>query len=193
MAAHANQLDFILNTVAAPHNLDNFLALLKRDGTMTLVGVPAEPHPSPSVQITLLPWDAPLLKHMETADGLFLSNGPGDPVMLGTTITHIKEVMSGMSDGSLKMKPIFGICLGNQLLSIAAGAKTRKLPFGNRGQNQPVTNLATGECYITPQNHGYEVVEEGLPAGWKPLFRNANDGSNEGIQHEVRLLSEGVL
>ena len=74
------------------------------------------------------------------------------------------------------MKPIFGICLGNQLLALAAGAEAKKLPFGNRGQNQPVINQLTGECYITPQNHGFAVDSSSLPPEWTPLMVNANDG-----------------
>ena len=84
------------------------------------------------------------------------------------------------------VKPIFGICLGNQLLALAAGAECIKLPFGNRGQNQPVINQISGECYITPQNHGYAVKDENLPKNWKSLFINANDGSNEGIMHNSK-------
>lgn len=85
-----------------------------------------------------------------------------------------------------EVKPIFGICLGNQLLALAAGATSKKLPFGNRGQNQPVINKITGECYITPQNHGFAVDDSQLPDGWKTLFSNINDGSNEGIMHETK-------
>ena len=84
------------------------------------------------------------------------------------------------------MKPIFGICLGNQLLALAAGAEAKKLPFGNRGQNQPVINQLTGECYITPQNHGFAIDDTNLPSGWKTLFTNINDESNEGIMHETK-------
>ena len=135
--------------------------------------------------MTLLPWDAPLTERIKESDGLFLSNGPGDPAMLGTVTTHVREVLEGMQDGSLPVKPVFGICLGNQLLGMAAGAVTYKLPFGNRGQNQPVLNLLNNKCVITPQNHGYALDAEKLPAGWKPLFVNRNDGSNEGIMHET--------
>jgi hypothetical protein len=84
------------------------------------------------------------------------------------------------------VKPIFGICLGNQLLALAAGAEAKKLPFGNRGQNQPVINQLTGECYITPQNHGFAIDDTNLPSGWKTLFTNINDKSNEGIMHETK-------
>jgi carbamoyl-phosphate synthase (ammonia) len=83
-------------------------------------------------------------------------------------------------------KPIFGICLGNQLLGLAAGARTYKLPFGNRGHNQPVVNAVTGEAYITSQNHGFALDAEALPPDWTPLFVNANDGTNEGIAHRTK-------
>jgi len=136
-------------------------------------------------EVTLVPWDAPLLDLVKEADGLFLSNGPGDPAVVAKTIGHVKEVIDAMSDGTLPMKPIFGICLGNQMLGVAAGAKTYKLPFGNRGQNQPVVNLLNDKCVITPQNHGYALDVEQLPEGWMPLFVNRNDGSNEGIMHKT--------
>ena len=136
-------------------------------------------------EVTLLPWDTPLLPIMQDYDSLFLSNGPGNPAMLREgPIKHIKEVLDAMTVGQLPIKPIFGICLGNQMLSMAAGASTYKLPFGNRGQNQPVLNLLNNRCVITPQNHGYAVDAEKLPKGWRPLFQNRNDGSNEGIMHE---------
>jgi carbamoyl-phosphate synthase/aspartate carbamoyltransferase len=114
-------------------------------------------------------------------DGLFLSNCPGDPTMCAQTIKSIQY--------ALKLdppRPIFGICLGNQLLSLAAGAKTYKLKYGNRGMNQPCVDLRTGRCYITPQNHGFAVDSNSLPAMWKPLFINANDLTNEGIVHTDR-------
>ena len=125
-------------------------------------------------EVKLVPHDHPLASELEHHDGLFLSNGPGDPSMCTATIDNLKEVLAMPDD---KLKPVFGICLGNQLLSLAAGADCTKLPFGNRGQNQPVLNALTGECFITPQNHGYAVEDSKLPAGWKTLFTNANDGS----------------
>jgi carbamoyl-phosphate synthase small subunit len=109
-------------------------------------------------------------------DGVFLSNGPGDPIQCAETIAILKKAME-------KKKPIFGVCLGSQMLALAAGAKTYKLPFGHRGQNQPCMDLETGKCYITSQNHGYAVDEKTLPDEWKVVFRNLNDGSVEGVAH----------
>ena len=111
-------------------------------------------------------------------DGLFLSNGPGDPTMCPETIVSIKYALQLEPP-----KPVFGICLGNQLLSLAAGAKTYKLKYGNRGMNQPAVDLRNGRCYITPQNHGFAVDATSLPDSWKSLFLNANDLTNEGIVH----------
>jgi carbamoyl-phosphate synthase small subunit len=82
--------------------------------------------------------------------------------------------------------PTFGICLGNQLLALAAGANTYKLKFGHRGQNQPCLEEGTRRCYITSQNHGFAVDVQTLPKGWAPWFRNANDGTNEGIRHQSK-------
>lgn len=109
-------------------------------------------------------------------DGLFLSNGPGDPADYIETIASLRKVLH-------KEKPIFGICLGTQILALAAGATTTKLKFGHRGHNQPCVEVATGRGVITSQNHGYAVVEESLPEGWRVTFRNLNDGSVEGIAH----------
>jgi carbamoyl-phosphate synthase (ammonia) len=131
-------------------------------------------------EVKLVPWDYDVYKDLPNVDGVFISNGPGDPTMCKKTIDELRKVIN--AEGDL-MKPVFGICLGNQLLGLAAGATTTKLPFGNRGQNQPVLNTMTGECYITPQNHGYAVDDKTLPPGWQTLFTNANDGSNEGIRH----------
>jgi carbamoyl-phosphate synthase small subunit len=131
------------------------------------------------VKLTVVPWDHNFLN--EEFDGLFISNGPGNPQMCQTTIDHIRTLMEQRPN-----IPIFGICLGNQLLAIAAGATTYKMRFGNRGMNQPCIDLRTSRCYITPQNHGYAVDDSSLPEGWMPLFMNANDGSNEGIIHRSK-------
>jgi carbamoyl-phosphate synthase / aspartate carbamoyltransferase len=128
------------------------------------------------VELKVLPWNSPL-PDPEPHDGLFISNGPGDPSTLSSTIEHIRSAIQSAKT------PIFGICLGHQLLSLAAGAKTEKMKFGNRGHNIPCTDLTSGRCYITSQNHGYAVVADSLPHPWKEFFVNANDGSNEGIYH----------
>ena len=133
------------------------------------------------VEVMVVPWDYnfPALAGKDY-DGLFISNGPGDPAMMSVTVKHIAEAMK---DGRI---PIFGICLGHQLLARAAGAATLKMKFGNRGHNIPCTNLLSGRCYITSQNHGFAVDSMSLPEGWEELFVNANDGSNEGIRHVSR-------
>ncbi|KIY73951.1 carbamoyl-phosphate synth [Cylindrobasidium torrendii FP15055 ss-10] len=130
------------------------------------------------VQLKVVPWDYDFLKDSEPYDGLFISNGPGDPSMLTETIGRLSKALKEAST------PIFGICLGHQLLALAAGATTSKMKYGNRGHNIPCTDALSGRCYITSQNHGYQVDTPSLPAGWKELFHNANDGSNEGIYCE---------
>lgn len=122
-----------------------------------------------------VPWDYDFTE-LEY-DGLLLSNGPGDPTRCSATIANIKKAMA-------QRKPILGICLGNQLLALAAGAKTYKLKYGHRSHNQPCIDTTTGRCYITSQNHGFAVNEKTLPRDWQPWFSNANDGSNEGIRHK---------
>ncbi|KIX04380.1 protein pyrABCN [Rhinocladiella mackenziei CBS 650.93] len=136
---------------------------------------------SRGVEVLVVPWDYsfPDLAGKDY-DGLFISNGPGDPAMLSTTVMHISVAMAK------GRTPIFGICLGHQLLARAAGANTLKMKFGNRGHNIPCTNLLSGRCYITSQNHGFAVDSMTLPEGWEELFVNANDGSNEGIRHVSR-------
>ncbi len=112
----------------------------------------------------------------EYYDGILLSNGPGDPTDYVKTIDVAKKALQ-------KGKPVFGICLGSQLMALAAGAKTYRLKFGHRGHNQPCLQDDDGRCYITSQNHGYAIDESSLPAGWKVNFRNLNDNSVEGIRH----------
>lgn len=124
-----------------------------------------------------VPWNYPV--HTEEYDGLFVSNGPGDPKLCTDTIDELK--------GALRDPvPIFGICLGNQLLSLAAGADTYKLKYGHRSHNQPVLKVGTNHAYITAQNHGYAVDNNTLPNDWEPLFININDGTNEGVRHKTR-------
>ncbi|KAI9848484.1 MAG: hypothetical protein M1838_000507 [Thelocarpon superellum] len=133
---------------------------------------------SRGLEVEVVPWDYDFPRLAGTDyDGLFISNGPGDPAMLTATIQHLAVAVEQART------PIFGICLGHQLLARAAGAATTKMKFGNRGQNIPCTNLLSGRCYITSQNHGYAVDTATLPADWSELFVNANDGSNEGIRH----------
>ena len=109
-------------------------------------------------------------------DGLFLSNGPGDPARAGPAIGYVADALAAG-------KPVFGICLGAQIMALAAGGTTYKLKYGHRGQNQPCTNLDDGRCYVTSQNHGFAVDGAALPAGWKVWFENANDRGCEGIRH----------
>ena len=129
------------------------------------------------VEVIRVPWDYDF-NQLEW-DGLFISNGPGDPVHCSVTVDNIRKAMQ-------TGKPICGICLGNQLLGISAGAKTYKLKYGHRSHNQPVRQAGTTKCYITAQNHGYAIQEGTLPAEWEPYFINMNDGTNEGIRHKSK-------
>lgn len=126
--------------------------------------------------VTRAPWHCDLAPLAARADGILIGNGPGDPKDLGPLIAQVRTLLGR------HRRPIFGVCLGNQILCLAAGGDTYKLPYGHRGVNQPVRDLQTGHCYITSQNHGYAVREDSLPAGWQPWFVNINDGSNEGIR-----------
>jgi carbamoyl-phosphate synthase / aspartate carbamoyltransferase len=153
------------------------------------------------VTVVRVPWDFDLDSYTGTIDGVFISNGPGDPKMCTATVAQIRKAME-------RNIPTFGICLGNQLLALAAGADTYKLPYGHRGMNQPCVEVADGNwqlaigsqapkqaksqkpqatslprCLITSQNHGFAVSDQ-LPDGWRVWFTNANDGSVEGIRHE---------
>ncbi|KAG9468423.1 hypothetical protein GDO78_022769 [Eleutherodactylus coqui] len=130
-------------------------------------------------EVTVLPWDAPI--NSADFDGLFLSNGPGDPVYCRQSVLNIQRFM-----GQENPKPVFGICLGHQILSLVIGAKTYKMKYGNRGHNQPCIHEGSQRCFITSQNHGYAVDPATLPADWSPLFTNANDHSNEGIVHDSK-------
>jgi carbamoyl-phosphate synthase small subunit len=123
--------------------------------------------------VVRVPWDSDF--RSLSCDGIFLSNGPGDPKTCSKTIASVRRALSGDL-------PVFGICLGNQILGLAAGADTYKLPYGHRGQNQPALEVGTKRCYMTSQNHGYAVREDSLPKGWEPWFVNGNDGTIEGIK-----------
>ncbi len=112
-------------------------------------------------------------------DGLFISNGPGDPKMCTKTIDNVRKAM-------LQDKPIFGICLGSQILALAAGGNTYKLKYGHRSHNQPCTLTNTKRCFITTQNHGFAVDMKSLSDEWEELFINANDGTNEGLRHKTK-------
>jgi len=113
----------------------------------------------------------------QTFDGVVVSNGPGDPKMCQDTIVLIRKCYE-------KAIPTFGICLGNQLMALAAGADTYKLKYGHRSQNQPCLQVGTKRCYITSQNHGYAVETTSLSKDWEPWFINVNDNTNEGIRHK---------
>ncbi len=129
------------------------------------------------VQVKRVPWDYDFLN--EDFDGVMISNGPGDPQMCRSTVALVRRLLEGN-------RPVFGICLGHQILSLAAGAVTYKMKFGHRSQNQPCLELGTQRCYITSQNHGFAVKPTGLTSDWMPWFINANDGSNEGIRHQSK-------
>ena len=134
--------------------------LLKRDTTVIRV-----------------PWNYDY--HSLEYDGLFISNGPGDPKMCKETILNIAKSLD-------KDIPVFGICLGNQLMSLAAGADTYKLKYGHRSHNQPVLQSGTDRAYITSQNHGFAVDNNSLGKDWEPLFININDNTNEGMRHREK-------
>lgn len=125
-------------------------------------------------EVELLPYDTDLA----TVDvsGWLLSNGPGDPTKTGA----LRERVAGLLRDD---RPILGICLGHQILALAAGAKTQRMQYGHRSHNQPVYQVGTRKGYITSQNHGYVVDETTLPEGFVPWFRNANDQTNEGVRH----------
>ena len=125
------------------------------------------------------PWHAELAQLADESDGIVIGNGPGDPKDLTTLVEQIRQLLSSFG------RPIFGICLGNQILTLAAGGDTYKLPYGHRGVNQPVQDLLTRRSFITSQNHGYAVRDEALPDEWEPWFVNVNDGTNEGVRSRV--------
>ncbi|MCD7962492.1 MAG: glutamine-hydrolyzing carbamoyl-phosphate synthase small subunit [Rikenellaceae bacterium] len=128
-------------------------------------------------QVVVVPWDYDFTQM--GYDGLMLSNGPGNPEMCGATVENIKKAFE-------VGKPIFGICMGNQLLSIAAGATTYKLKYGHRSHNQPALMVGTNKAVITSQNHGYAVDTATLDSDWEPYFINLNDNTSEGIRHKTK-------
>ena len=140
------------------------------------------------VRVTRVPWNFNQLKFMDSRlrgndkvdfDGVVISNGPGDPKQAGETITNVKEILKvGI--------PTFGICLGSQILALAAGGNTYKLKFGHRGQNQPVEDVVTKRAFITSQNHGFAVDMKSMGSEWTEWFVNLNDGTNEGIRHKSK-------
>lgn len=135
---------------------------------------------SRGASVTCLPYDYPIHKSAHHFDGVFISNGPGDPTHCRATSDNLRKLMDN------SQIPIMGICLGHQLVAISVGAKTVKMKYGNRAHNIPALDLSTGKCHITSQNHGYAVDPNTLPSDFKEYFTNLNDGSNEGLIHKTR-------
>lgn len=126
------------------------------------------------VRLITVPWDQDIFILGKKIDGVIISNGPGDPKTVDKTIETTKKILKNKI-------PVLGICLGNQILALAAGGDTYKLKFGHRGQNQPCIDQNSGRCYITTQNHGFAIGK--IPKGFRAWFVNANDKTNEGIIH----------
>jgi carbamoyl-phosphate synthase small subunit len=135
-----------------------------------------------NITVIRVPWNYDFFEHNIKCHGVFLSNGPGDPMVVKETNEIVKKCLKNKI-------PTFGICLGTQVLALAAGAKTYKLKYGHRAQNQPCIDVETGRCYITSQNHGFAIKKNTLPPGWKPWFVNANDKTIEGIKHKTKPFS----
>lgn len=131
------------------------------------------------VRVTRVPWDFDPITSKIEFDGVFISNGPGDPKQAKETIDNVRKILK-------KNIPIFGICLGSQILSLAAGGNTYKLKFGHRGQNQPVLHQTSKIGIITSQNHGFAVDMKSLDSNWDEWFVNLNDETNEGIRHKTK-------
>jgi carbamoyl-phosphate synthase small subunit len=148
----------VLLDTGAKYNI--LRCLLKRDTTVIRV-----------------PWDYDFTQ--EDYDGIVLSNGPGNPALYEASINNIRKALKGD-------KPIFGICLGNQLMGIAAGGSTHKLKYGHRAHNHPVRMVGSDKCYITSQNHGFVLDTESLDSDWEPYFINLNDNTNEGIRNKKK-------
>jgi len=128
--------------------------------------------------VTVVPWNHDLRDLANECAGVVFSNGPGDPVLASRAIATARFLMR-------RRRPILGICLGHQILALAAGARTYKMKFGHRAHNQPCVEAGGGRCFQTSQNHGYAVDGTSLPRGWDAWFSNANDGTNEGIRHRT--------
>ena len=148
----------VLLDTGAKYNI--LRCLLKRDTTVIRV-----------------PWDFDFTQ--EEYDGIVLSNGPGNPALYEASVNNIRKALQGD-------KPIFGICLGNQLMGIAAGGSTHKLKYGHRAHNHPVKLVGTDKCYITSQNHGFVLDTDSLDSDWEPYFINLNDNTNEGIRNKKK-------
>jgi carbamoyl-phosphate synthase small subunit len=129
-------------------------------------------------RVLRVPWDYDFFDR--DFDGILLPNGPGDPKMVERTIAHARRALE-------QQVPIFGVCLGAQILALAAGADTYKMRFGHRSQNQPCAEIGTRRCYVTTQNHGYAINSATLPDGWHDWFVNVNDLTSEGIRHDGQL------
>jgi len=127
-------------------------------------------------RVVRVPWHQDFLADVHDADGVIIGNGPGDPQHLDALVQRLRTLIGGFGG------PIFGVCLGHQLLARAAGFETYKLRYGHRGSNQPVREVLSGRCYVTSQNHGYAVDQTRCPSDWEPWFVNLNDGTNEGIR-----------
>ena len=127
-----------------------------------------------NITVLRVPYDYDFSK--EKANGILISNGPGDPKICEATIENTRKAITAG-------KPILGVCLGSQIMALAAGADTYKLKYGHRGHNQPCNEMGTKRSYITSQNHGFAVNSETLPEDWREWFVNDNDGTNEGIIH----------
>ncbi|MDE2482344.1 MAG: glutamine-hydrolyzing carbamoyl-phosphate synthase small subunit [bacterium] len=127
-------------------------------------------------EVTVVPYDTTADALLaDDPDAIFISPGPGDPTDLPETIETLRALLG--------RKPLFGVCLGHQLLALACGAKTYKLPYGHRGGNQPVKDLVHDEVLVTAHNHGYAVDAHSLPSELEPTMTNLNDGTNEGFRH----------
>lgn len=160
----------LLIDCGAKRNIQN--ALLKRGVNVITVPWDFDPTDKENMNIltTLTPNNMPI-------NGIVVSNGPGDPVYADKTIENVKKILDTKT-------PLLGICLGHQILAIAAGGNTKKLKYGHRSQNQPCTMQGSKRCFITTQNHGFAVDK--IPQNFAAWFTNANDGSNEGIMHKSR-------